>query len=82
MIIIIIIIIIIITIIIIIIKVIIIIIIIISLRLLKYQVGVRRGIVCLMGRENSSALGGSLSRDGISIKTLVGRNHKTHPQIE
>ena len=59
-----------------------IIIIIISPRLLKYQVGVQRGIVCLMGRENSSALGGSLSRDGVSIKTLAGGNHKTQPQIE
>ena len=58
------------------------IIIIISPRLLKYQVGVRRGIVCLMGRENSSALGGRLSRDGVSIKTLAGGNHKTQPQIE
>ena len=30
-----------------------------------------------MGKENSSALGGILSRDGVSIKTLVGGNHKT-----
>ena len=52
--------------------IIIIIVIIISPSLLKYRVGVRRGIVCLMGRKNSSALGGSLSRDGVSIKTLVG----------
>ena len=29
-----------------------------------------------MGRKNSSALGGSLSRDGVSKKTLVGGNHK------
>ena len=60
--------------------IIIIIIIIISPRLLKYQVGVRRGIVCLMSRENSSALGGSLSRDGVSIKKLLGGNHNT-PQM-
>ena len=46
--------------------IIIIIIAIMSPRLLKYRVG-----VCLMGRKNSSALGGSLSRDGVSIKTLV-----------
>ena len=47
-------------------------------RLLKY----RPGIVCLMGRKNSSTLGGSLSRDGVSIKALVGGNHKTQPQRE
>ena len=62
--------------------IIIIIIIIISVKLLKYRVGVRRGIVCLLGRKNSLALGGSLSRDGVSIKTLLGENHKTQPQIE
>ena len=44
---------------------------------LKYRVG-----VCLTGRKNLSALVGSLSRDGVSIKTLVGGNHKTQPQIE
>ena len=49
---------------------------------LKYRVSVLRGIVYLMGRKNSSALGGSLFRDCVSIKTLVGRNHKTQPQIE
>ena len=38
---------------------------------MKYQVGIRQGIVCLMGRKNSSALGGSLSRDVVSIKILV-----------
>ena len=62
--------------------IIIIIIIIISVKLLKYRVGVRRGIVCLLGRKNSLALGDSLSRDGVSIKTLLGENHKTQPQIE
>ena len=35
-----------------------------------------------MDRKNSSALVGSLSRDGVSIKTLVSGNHKTQPQIE
>ena len=35
-----------------------------------------------MGRKNVSALHGSLARDGVSIKTLVGGNHKTQPQIE
>ena len=49
---------------------------------LKYWIGIQQGIVCLMGRKNSSALGGSLSRAGVSIKTLVGKNHKTQPQIE
>ena len=27
---------------------------------------------CLMGRKNSSTLGGSLSRDGVSIKNISG----------
>ena len=49
---------------------------------LKYRVGVRRGIVYLMGRKNTSALGGSLSRDGVSIKRLVRGNHKRQSQIE
>ena len=49
---------------------------------LKYRAGVRRGIVRLMRRKNSSALGGSLPRGGVSIKTLVGGNHKAQPQIE
>ena len=49
---------------------------------LKCWVGIRWEIVCLMGRKNSSALGGSLSRDGVSIKTLVGGSHKKQPQIE
>ena len=39
-------------------------------------------IIIIMGRKNSSALGVSLSRDGVSIKTLVGGNHKTQYQIE
>ena len=34
---------------------------------MKYLVGVRQGIVCLMGRKNSSDLVGSLSRDGVLI---------------
>ena len=38
---------------------------------IKYWVGIRRGIVCLMDRKNSSALGGSLSRDGVFIKIPV-----------
>ena len=57
-------------------------IIIISPRHFKYRVGARRAIVCLMGRKNSSALGGSLSRNGVSIKTLVGGNYKAQPQVE
>ena len=46
---------------------------------LKHRVGVRREIIGLMGRKNPSALGGSLSRNGVSIKTPVGGNHKTQP---
>ena len=39
---------------------------------LKYQVGVRWGIANrLMARWRSSALAGSLSSDGVTIKTLV-----------
>ena len=38
----------------------------------KCWVGVRRGIVCLMSRKNSSALGGTLSIDGVSIEIPVG----------
>ena len=38
---------------------------------IKYRVGVRRAMVCFMDRKNSSALGGNLSRDGVSIKILV-----------
>ena len=49
----------------------IIIIIIMIMIIIKYWVGVRRGIVCLMDRKNSSALGDSLSRDGASIKIPV-----------
>ena len=49
---------------------------------MKYRVGVCQGIVCLMGRKNTAALGGSLSRNGISINTLDDENHKTQPQIE
>ena len=44
---------------------------------MKYRVGVRPGIDCLMGRKFLSALGGSLSRDVVSVKTLVGGNLKT-----
>ena len=36
-----------------------------------YRVSVRRAVVCLIGRKNSSALGGSLSRDSVSIKIPV-----------
>ena len=57
-------------------------IIIMSERLLKYWFGVWQGIVCLMDRKSSSALGGSLSRDGDSIKALAGQNHKAQPRIE
>ena len=34
------------------------------------------------GCKKSSALDDSLSRDGVSIKTLVGENHKMEPQIK
>ena len=38
---------------------------------IRYRVGVQRAIVCFMDRKNSSALGGNLSRDGVSIKIPV-----------
>ena len=38
---------------------------------MKFRVGVRRGIVCLMGRGDSLALVGSSPRDGVSIKIPV-----------
>ena len=44
--------------------------IIISSETIKYQVGVWLGIVCLMGTNNFSAFGGSLSRS-VSTKILV-----------
>ena len=50
---------------------IIIIIIIIIVIIIFYRVSVRRAVVCLIGRKNSSALGGSLSRDSVSIKIPV-----------
>ena len=43
----------------------------ITIIITKYLVGVRQGIVYLMGRKNSSDLGGSLSRDGVLINILV-----------
>ena len=49
----------------------IIIIIIIIVIIIFYRVSVRRAVVCLIGRKNSSALGGSLSRDSVSIKIPV-----------
>ena len=49
----------------------IIIIIILIVIIIFYRVGVRRAIVCLIGRKNTSVLGGSLSRDSVSIKILV-----------
>ena len=47
------------------------IIIIIIVIIIFYRVSVRRAVVCLIGRKNSSALGGSLSRDSVSIKIPV-----------
>ena len=44
------------------------IIIIIKLETIEYRVGIWQRIVCLMGIKNASALGGSLSRDDVSIK--------------
>ena len=44
----------------------------IIIRLIKYQVGIWWGILrSLMGRKNLSALRGSLSRDGVSIKNWL-----------
>ena len=44
--------------------------------ILKHRLGVRQGIVCLIGRKNSSVLDGCLSRDDVSIKTRVDGNYK------
>ena len=35
-----------------------------------------------MGRKNSRALGGSLSRDGVSIKTVVVEQPKIHENLK
>ena len=43
----------------------------IILKTMKYWVSIWYGIVSLMGRKNSSGLGGSLSRDGVLIKIPV-----------
>ena len=49
---------------------------------LKYRVGVRRGIVCLMGRRDSLALVGSPPRDGVSINIpVVVAPHHHYPQM-
>ena len=45
---------------------------------MKYRVGVRRGIVCLMGGRDSLALSGNPPSDGVTIKILVGENLTTH----
>ena len=42
-----------------------------SPRDMKYRVGVRRGLVCLMGRRDSLVLVDNPPRDGVSIKTLM-----------
>ena len=45
---------------------------------MKYRVGVRQGIVCLMGGRDSLALAGNPPSDGVTIKILVGENLTTH----
>ena len=45
---------------------------------MKYRVGVRRGIVYLMGGRDSLALAGNPPSDGVMIKILVGENLTTH----
>ena len=45
---------------------------------MEYGVGVRRGIVCLMGGRDSLALAGNPPSDGVMIKILVGENLTTH----
>ena len=45
---------------------------------MKYRVGVRQGIVCLMGGRDSLALAGNPPSDGVTIKILVGQNLTTH----
>ena len=49
---------------------------------LKYRVGVRRGLVCLMGGGISLALVGDPPSDGVTKKTLVVVQPKNHyPQL-
>ena len=45
---------------------------------MKYRVGIRRGIVCLMGGRDSLAWAGNPPSDGVMIKILVGENLTTH----
>ena len=45
---------------------------------LKYRVGIRRGLVCLMGRGDSLALAGNPPKDGVSIKIQVVVAPKNH----
>ena len=45
---------------------------------MKYWVGIRWGIVCLMGGRDSLALAGNPFSDGVMIKILVGENLTTH----
>ena len=48
---------------------------------MKYRVGVRRGLVCLMAGRGSLALVGNPPSDGVTIKILVvvqSKNHKLH----
>ena len=45
---------------------------------MKCQVGIRQGIVCLMGGKDSLASAGNPPSDGVTIKILVGENLTTH----
>ena len=45
---------------------------------MNYWVGVRQGIVCLMGGRDSLALAGNPPSDGVTIKILAGENLTTH----
>ena len=48
---------------------------------MKYRVGVRRGIVCLMGGRDSLALAGNPPSDGVTIKILVGETLQHTPHL-
>ena len=45
---------------------------------MKFRVGIRRGMVCLMDRGDSSALVGNHHSDGVTRKTLVVVQPKIH----
>ena len=48
---------------------------------MKYRVGVRQGIVCLMGGRDSLVLAGNPPSDGVMIKILVGETLQHTPHF-